>query len=375
MSGRGETHRAAIFIDNPVFGRAAWNALHPLAFSRQQAVRDMVEAMGWIEQSELRECPIATPETLARFHAPDYIAALQAAVARGKVTAEERTRYGFGTMENPIFPGLFERAAATVGGSIAAARVALQGHIAFHPAGGTHHGKPDRASGFCYFNDPAFAIATFLDAALDRVLYLDLDAHHGDGVEAIFAGDSRVHTLSLHEAGRWPHSGTPDNPGPANATNFAVPRAINDAEYDWLIQGPVAEVAGRFAPQAIVVTAGVDCLHGDPLSAMELSNRALWRAVECALGWAPHIAVLGGGGYNPWTVTRGWAGMWAVLSGRDPGEVPNEAARALLAGFESDLIDEDEIEPEWLDSVADAPRPGPIRADVMHCAQAALERR
>src|SRR5207344_3103305 len=105
----------------------------------------------------------------------------------GNVNAEERTRYGLGTMENPLFPGLFERAATSVGGSILAAQLALEGRVAFHPAGGTHHGRPGRASGFCYFNDPVFAVLTLLRAGLERVLYVDLDAHHGDGVQDAFA--------------------------------------------------------------------------------------------------------------------------------------------------------------------------------------------
>src|SRR5690606_37637711 len=124
---------------------------------------------------------------------------------------------------NPLFPGLFERAATSVGGSILAARLALEGRIAYHPAGGTHHGRPDRASGFCYFNDPAFAILALLEAGLERVLYVDLDAHHGDGVQDAFAADERVHTVSIHEAGRWPGTGAASDTGDGRACNLPVP--------------------------------------------------------------------------------------------------------------------------------------------------------
>ena len=351
----------AFFVDHPAFAAPAWNSLHPLAFSRHAAVRALVEAMGWLPRDCIVEAILPDKATLERFHAPHYVAALEGAIMRGKVTAAERERYGFGSMENPIFPGLFDRARATVGGAIVAARKALDGSIAFHPAGGTHHGKRDRASGFCYFNDPAFAIAEFLSAGAAPVLYLDLDAHHGDGVEQLFAGDPRVRLVSIHEEGRWPQTGNAERPGPVNATNIVLPRNLNDSELDWLMAGPIADIATRLKPQAIVVTAGADCLHGDPLSTMELSNRALWRAVEIAVRWAPHAVVVGGGGYNPWTVARGWAGLWATLAGFDPTAPLSDLARAQLAAYESDLVDVEDIEPEWRDAIADSPRPGRVR--------------
>lgn len=331
--------------------------------------------MGWLPESQVTEAHLPDLAVIERFHAPAYVSALQAADACGKVTVDERERFGFGTMENPVFPGLFERACATVGGSIAAARAALDGSIAFHPAGGTHHGKPDRASGFCYFNDPAFAIATFLDSGLERLLYLDLDAHHGDGVEQLFAHEPRVALVSVHETDRWPYSGNPNQPGPANALNIVVPRGSNDSELVWLIDGPLTDFARATNPEAIVITAGADCLHGDPLSAMEWSNGAWWQAVAKAVSWAPRAVVLGGGGYNPWTVTRGWAGLWATLAGHDPCAPLPAEAREMLAGFESDLIDADDVEAEWLDSLVDAPRPGRIRPETRAAVDNALRAR
>lgn len=364
--------RKAAFIDHPVFSSAAWGSMHPLAFARQANVRNLATSMGWLSPDDVIEAALPERETLLRFHDPDYVDALAEAVASGQVSAAARERYAFGTMENPIFPALFTRASATVGGSIAAARAALDGMVAFHPAGGTHHGKRDRASGFCYFNDPAFAIATLLDADAAPVLYLDIDAHHGDGVESLFAGDMRVRTVSIHEEGRWPHTGLPDSDSPPNAINLAVPRGLNDSELAWIVEGPLADFARRLSPRSIVITAGADCLAGDPLSAMALSNRAFWHAVTMACSFAPHAVVLGGGGYNPWTVSRGWAGLWACLSGRDPvAPLTNEAA-ALLASFESDLVDSDEIDPQWLASIADEPAPGPIREAVRARAEAAF---
>jgi acetoin utilization protein AcuC len=299
-------------------------------------------------------------EVLTRLHDCDYVEALKAASARGAVTAAERERYRFGTMENPIFPGLYERASATVGGSMLAVKLALDGAIAFHPAGGTHHGKPDQASGFCYFNDPAFAILAFLDAGIQRVAYVDVDAHHGDGVFDAFASDERVCCVSIHEDNRWPHTGTIAQQSP-RSLNVPVPFGINDSEYDAIMARLVLPVIERFAPQALVVTCGADALHGDPLSKMELSNGALWRTVLQLCQRADAAVVVGGGGYNPWTTTRCWAGLWGVLAGHDIPDTLPEPALALLAGFESDLVEEDEIEPYWLTTLLDPPRPGPIR--------------
>ena len=324
----------------------------------------MCDSLGWLSDDNCQTAPQASLATLGRLHNPSYIGALKAASELGKVTAEQRERYHFGTMENPVFPGLFERAACTVGGSILAAQLALEGNLAFHPAGGTHHGKPDRASGFCYFNDPAFAILTFLDAGLERVLYVDVDAHHGDGVFDAFHNDRRVACVSIHETNRWPNTGTMCDQG-ADALNVPVRQNINDAEYAAVIDRLVLPFAMKQAPQAVVITCGADALAGDPLSKMQLSNRALWRAVLQLVELSPACVVLGGGGYNPWTTVRCWAGLWGILSGQDfPADLPPRATE-LLAGFTSDLVEEDEIEPHWLDRLIDPPGSGEIRGEVI----------
>jgi acetoin utilization protein AcuC len=145
-----------------------------------------------------------------------------------------------------LFPGVFERAATSVGGSIRAAELALEGRIAYHPAGGTHHGRPDRAAGFCYFNDPVFAILALLKGGLERVLYVDLDAHHGDGVQDAFEDDRGVWTVSIHERGRWPNTGTLADVG-AGGCNPRC-RGFNDAELGILLDGLVLPLANSIAP-------------------------------------------------------------------------------------------------------------------------------
>ena len=362
----------ALFIGSDVYRQAAFGKHHPLSIVRVSGVVDLCRMLGWFEPGQYRESPQASVEQLTQFHRPDYVEALRLADARGSVEKAVRERYRIGTMENPLFPGLFRRASTAVGGSIHAAELALDGRVVFHPSGGTHHGRADRASGFCYFNDPVFAVLTFLARGVERVLYVDLDAHHGDGVQDAFAADDRVLTVSIHEEKRWPHSGLVEDRAAGFARNLPVPRGFNDSELDYLVEQAVVPLAEAFEPQALVITCGVDGLDGDPLSRLALSNVGLWRAVERLV--AHHFAhaaagvgravVLGGGGYNPWTVIRCWAGLWGRLSGRAiPAALP-APAQELLGSLQCDLLDEEDVPEAWIQTLADAPNDGPVRPEV-----------
>lgn len=366
-------NQRAAFISHTLFTDANWGPHHPLGQGRHRSVVELCSHLGWLRPEAIFEVEPASPETLARLHDPEYIEALKAATTAGSVSREVRERFHIGTMENPLFASVFQRAAATAGGSIRAAELALDGCPVFHPAGGTHHGKRDRASGFCYFNDPAFAILTFLDAGAAPVLYVDLDAHHGDGVEAMFGGEDRVFLISIHEDGRWPHTGALKDRAGGNARNLPVPKGFHDAELAFLMAEVVLALAARIKPEAIVLTCGADPLHGDPLSGMELSNNALWQAIDRVRGLAPSV-VLGGGGYNPWTVARFWAGLWGRIAGHPPAPEPlPQGALDLLAALSSDLVDEDELEPQWLASIADAPlEVQPVRKEIREIAAAVM---
>ncbi len=342
----------SVFVSASIYRETGYGTNHPLAIHRIAPVLDLCEELGWLTKENYSDSPIASFKQLTRFHTPDYVSALQASMQTG-VSAEDRKRFHFGTMENPWFPGLFQRAATSVGGSIRAAELAAEGRIAYHPSGGTHHGMPDRASGFCYFNDVVFAILTLLDHNRTRILYVDLDAHHGDGVQAAFEHNPNVFTISIHEIDKWPYTGTLDDRGAGQARNIPVPSGFNDAELAFLMETAILPLGQKFAPDAVVVTCGADGLAGDPLSSMNLSNTALWNAVEQLTGLTDSAVILGGGGYNPWTVARCWTGLWGRLAGfSEPDKLPAKAC-AILAALESDLIDEDEVLPQWIDRLAD----------------------
>lgn len=361
--------RSAVLITDASARSPGFGSDHPLAIPRVATVLALCKTLGWLDADQLRESPQASEAQLRQFHDAEYVSALRETDAIGIATVEIRERYRIGIRENPLFPGLFSRAAATVGGSLLAAELALEGHIVFHPSGGTHHGRPARASGFCYFNDPVFALRRFAALGLTRILYVDLDAHHGDGVQDAVCEDRRIHTLSIHEAGRWPFTGTVDDRGGGQSVNLPVPKGFHDAELRVLMNTAVLPFTHRVQPQAVVITCGADGLAGDPLCAMELSNGALWEAVEQLIELAPAAVVLGGGGYNPWTVARCWAGLWGRLSGRPiPAKLPLSAQR-ILAQLSCDLIDEDEVNPLWLCTIADPSQDRPIRQSIWDLVQ------
>lgn len=370
--GSGAKQIGPVFVGREIYRRAAYRSHHPLAIPRVESVMGLCRALGWFAEGQFRVSPCATDAELAWFHTPGYVSAFRHAAESGRVDAETLRRHAIGSMENPLFPGVFERAATSVGGSMRAAELALEGHIAFHPAGGTHHGRPDRASGFCYFNDPVFAILALLRGGAERVLYVDLDAHHGDGVQDAFENDPHVRTISIHESGRWPHTGDVSDTGRGRACNLPVPPHLNDTELAVLLDRVVLPLGELAAPHAVVITCGADALHGDPLSSMALSNVSLWSSVERLAALAPAVAVLGGGGYNPWTVARCWTGLWGRLSGRDiPATLPREA-QEILGRLRCDLVDEEDMRAEWLATLADPPHHGAVRGEINALADRAL---
>ena len=359
-------------IGSEIYRTSSYGRRHPLAIPRVSAALDLIRAMGWLDEAQYVDSPRATPEQLARFHAPDYIAAVLQAEAEQHVPAERRARYNIGCNGNPVFPEIFRRPATACGGTLRAVELLRDGGIVYSPAGGTHHGRPDRASGFCYFNDPVLGILAMLDQGLTRIYYVDVDAHHGDGVQDAFAQDDRVFTLSIHESGRWPYTGKAGDRAGGSALNLPVPAGFNDGEMAWLFDAVVLPLAARLRPEAIVLQGGADGLADDPMSGLALSNRALWRVVRSLMGLAPRLLVLGGGGYNPWSVARCWAGVWAMLNGIDPVAAPPPQAESVLRGLWWNRSQGRDPPERWFTTIADPPCEGAVREEVRELAAAAL---
>ena len=355
-----------ILIAHEIYRSSSYGGRHPLSIPRVSAALDLIRAMGWLEPGQYLESPIATAEELCRFHDADYVAALIEAERTQRAAPEVRRAYNFGVNGNPIFPAMFRRPAIACGGTLKGADLLLErGGIVHHLAGGTHHGRRDRASGFCFLNDAALGILRLLDGGLGKVAYVDLDAHHGDGVEAAFADDARVLAISIHEEGRWPYTGAAEDRAGGSARNFPVPSGLNDSELEILIERAVLPLLARFSPEALVLQCGADSLADDPMSGGMLSNRALWDAAARLSKAAPRLLVLGGGGYNPWSVARCWAGLWATLNGLAPDQVPTATARAVLRELTWSRSQGRNPPEHWFTTIADPRRPGEVRPRIL----------
>ena len=364
-------HGQPRMIGSEIFRRSSpFGMRHPLAIPRASTCVDLCRTLGWLADSQYMDSPRATPEQLMRFHQPAYVAAVMEAQANGGLSAADKARFNIGVNGNPLYPEIFERPATAAGGSLLAARLIGDGGTIFNPAGGTHHGRPGRANGFCYFNDVVLAILALLDGGLQRILYLDVDAHHGDGVQDAFADDARVLTVSVHEDGRWPMSEKAPKAGSVGdraggaARNLPVPEGLNDTEMAFIVEAALLPLAAGFKPQALVLQCGTDALEDDPQSRLGLSNRALWGVVTAVRELAPRLLVVGGGGYNPWSVGRCWAGVWAVLNGFEIPPVLPAAAEAVLRGISwRHRLGRNPPE-SWFTTLADEPRPGPVRREI-----------
>ena len=362
-----------LLIGSEIYRGSTYGPKHPLAIPRVSTTLDLIRALGWVAPDQYRESPRASPAELQRFHAADYIAALLRAEETQNVSAEDRERFRIGADGNPVYREVFRRPATSAGGVMLAARLTAEGGVVHVPGGGTHHGRPDRASGFCYVNDAVLGLLTWRDQGLSPLLYVDIDAHHGDGVQDAFHDDPHVFTLSVHEEGRWPFSGAVGDRAGGHAANIPVPPGFNDSEMAWVLHEAILPIARRLRPAAIMLQCGADALEEDPLSKLALSNNA-HRAVVAALkGLAPRLIVLGGGGYNPWSVARCWAGVWGELNGHTIPERLPEPAEQVLRALSFNRAAGRNPPAHWFTTLADPPRPGVVRAALRRAAAAALE--
>lgn len=357
----------ALFIGSEIYRGSSYGPAHPLRVPRVSTVIDLARALDWLPPSAYRSAPRARPAALTVWHTPAYIAALQAAEAAGSVSDDVRKAHGLGTLSNPVFAQMFSRPATGAGGVMLAADLLGAGQTAaVHvPGGGTHHGMPDRANGFCYLNDCVLAILALKRVGFARIAYLDIDAHHPDGVEHAFAADPEVLMISTHEENRWPFLGALTDTGVGNVFNLPVPAGFNDTEMQAVTDALILPRLAAHRPDVIVLQCGADALTEDPLARLTLSNNAHRAVLAAVRPMAPRLLLLGGGGYNPWSVGRLWTLLWADLSGRPvPDDLP-EAATAVLSALSWGGGGRPPPAPHLLTTLSDAPRPGPVRPEVV----------
>jgi acetoin utilization protein AcuC len=350
------------FIGSEIYRGSSYGAGHPLRVPRVSTVMDLCRTLGWLEGRYITS-PRARPAALHLWHDPHYIAALQAAEARGYANDEDRSRYHLGTHSNPVYPEVFRRPATGAGGVMLAAEILRNGGVIYVPGGGTHHGLPDRANGFCYLNDIVLGMKVLRLHGVGRIAYVDIDAHHCDGVAAGFAGDPETLLISVHEEKRWPFSGTLFEDGGGNCFNLPVPRGFNDSEMQLVLDRLIVPRLRAFAPDAVILQCGADALDEDPLARLSLSNNAHVAVVRALRDLSPRFMVLGGGGYNPWSVGRCWTRVWAELAGLDVPERLPQPAETVLRGLAWHGAGRPPKE-GMMTTLIDTPRYGPIRAEV-----------
>ncbi len=351
-----------LFVGSNIYRGSSYGPLHPLSIPRVPVVIDLARALGWLPAERYRTSPMAKPAALERFHTAEYVAALLQAERDQTVSDDHRERHHLGTFSNPVFAEMYRRPATAVGGGLLAAELVAEGGVVFNPGGGTHHGMSDRAGGFCYLNEPVLTIQRLIDLGCDRVVYVDIDAHHCDGVEEAFHGSDSVRMISLHEQARWPFTGGLGDDAGGAALNIPVPRGFNDTEFDLVFDQVILPAVQSAKPDAIFLQCGADALTEDPLSRLTLSNNCHAKAVRMLRDMSPRLIVSGGGGYNPWSVGRAWTVVWAALAGFEiPAHLPEPASQILRA-----LSWPRKAQPTEaiLTTLLDAPRHGVIRDDI-----------
>jgi len=311
---------------------------HPLAPIRVKLTMELAQAFGLLTQDGITvaTAPPASDAELALVHDPAYIAVVKdaGALAAGHeghtIDAATLLKHGLGTADDPVFAGMHEASALVAGATLAAARAVFSGSAQHGAsiAGGLHHAMRANASGFCIYNDPAIAIAWLLGQGVERIAYVDIDVHHGDGVQAAFWNDPRVLTISLHEhpatlfpgTGRPSETGGPDADGAA--VNVALPAGTRDAGWLRALHAIVPPLLRQFRPQFLVSQHGCDTHWSDPLADLQVSVDAQ-RAAHALVHKLAHETaggnwlLTGGGGYQlVQVVPRSWTHLLAEASGR-----------------------------------------------------------
>jgi acetoin utilization protein AcuC len=297
---------------------------HPLNPIRLSLSYKLIEESGLIDcQTELVRPTSAGEKELHLVHTLEYIEAVR--------LEEPDPAFGLGSDDTPIFPGIFEASCFMAGGSIDAAKKMLQEDcITFNLAGGLHHAFPTQAAGFCVFNDIALAIC-ILRKKFSRILYLDIDAHHGDGVQQFFYEDQDVLTISLHESGNYlfPGTGFVDEAGAGLGLGYSVnvPMPMYAADQDFLLafEEIVPKLYEWFRPEVVVAQLGVDTHYSDPLTSLNVTLKGymhmLRRIIELTNRYAKgRLLALGGGGYNLAVVPAAWTSVLHLMRGEPPSE-------------------------------------------------------
>ena len=323
--------RRGAYVYADVLGQHVLREDHPMRPARLRYTYELLEGYGAFDSEGSRLVPPrqATEEEVRSFHTAEYIQAVQALSLREH--CESPARFSFSDRgDNPPYPGMYDAALWSTGASVVAAELVASGEVgvAFNTSGGLHHAAPDHAAGFCVFNDPVIAINGLVARGI-RVAYVDIDAHHGDGVQNAFYDSDRVLTISLHESGEYlfPGTGFVEEMGVGQGDGYSVNVPLfpytGDDVYVWAMEQVVPPLLKAFHPDVLATQLGIDTYVSDPLTHLALTTRGYERAVQMLADLELPWLAFGGGGYDLGAVARCWTLAYGIMAGREwPDEIP-----------------------------------------------------
>jgi acetoin utilization protein AcuC len=310
------------FIYTDAYFDYDYGPTHPLKIIRLKLTHELIHDYGLLSLPSVQFIITkrAEEDDLTTFHSQEYVTLLKQA-SEGYEMGDAYA-FGLGPGDNPVFPGLFNWSLLVTGATLQAIDFVAngEGEIAFNIAGGLHHAMRSRASGFCYINDPVIGITRLLNRGM-RVAYIDIDAHHGDGVQAAFYHTNQVLTISLHESGTslFPGSGFEyeigEGEGEGYSVNLPFPPYTDDEVYVWAFEEIVPPLIDAFKPDIVVTQLGVDSFYNDPLTSLHLTIHGYEKIIRRIKELAHRWVALGGGGYDVSNVARAWTLAWAGMNG------------------------------------------------------------
>lgn len=328
------THTAA-FVYEDSMSRHVLSETHPMKPIRLRYTHDLSNAYGMFhaEGAALSKPRMAAVEEVATFHTPEYIRAVRA-IGEGDLSSNPAA-FNIGPGDNPAYEGMYDAAMLSTGGSMRCVELLLDEGFdaAFNISGGLHHAMPNHAYGFCVFNDPVMAINELVRRGL-RVAYVDIDCHHGDGVQLAYYDTDQVLTISMHESGQFlfPGTGHVQEMGTGRGRGYSVNVPLypytSDDLYYWAFEQVTLPLLDAFQPDALVSQLGIDTHYLDPITHLALTTQGFGKVVAKFAGLAPKWLALGGGGYDVHAVARSWTLAYGVMARQDlADEIPDSYRR------------------------------------------------
>ncbi|KAG7381547.1 Histone deacetylase 3 [Phytophthora pseudosyringae] len=349
------TKKRVSYFYHPEVGHFYYGPGHPMKPHRMKLAHHLVVNYDLYQKMDIFEPHWASADEMKVFHAPDYVEFLQrVSPANQRDMALDLTKYNFGETSDtdcPVFDGVFDFCQIYTGGTLDAVARLNFGlcDIAINWSGGLHHAKKAAGSGFCYVNDIVLGILELLKYH-PRVLYIDIDAHHGDGVEEAFYVTDRVMTVSFHKYGDYfPGTGDIKDIGAKNgkyyAVNFPLHSGMDDESYESIFKPVIAKVMEAFCPSAVVLQCGADSLTGDRLGCFNVTTRGHGECVRFVKGFGLPMLVVGGGGYRIRNVSRAWAYETSILLNQEvSNDIPyNDYFEFYAPDFKLHLVPDKEL--------------------------------